>query len=79
VSCGLDNFHTVRVWNWAQKQMLSENRGGPDKILDVAWSLSDKTFVTAGIKHINFWSESSGYDKKRGIFGKAKTCNMTTA
>ena len=79
VSCALDNFHTVRVWDWAHRRMVSENRGGPDKILDCAWSQTDHTFVTAGIKHINFWSESTNYDKKRGIFGKAKTCNMTTA
>ena len=79
-SCALDNNHLVRVWFWSMGILLCEDRGGTDKILDCAWSPSENTFVTAGIKHIAFWSdtESKSYVKKRGIFGKAgKQSDMT--
>jgi len=37
--------------------------------------------LTVGIKHVYFWySEGSGFDKKKGIFGKVgKMCNLTCA
>lgn len=79
-SCGLDNDHTVQVWKWQSKQKLTSQKGGPDKILDCAFSPTEDTLVTAGIKHIYFWFGANSWDKKRGIFGKnGEMCNMTTA
>ena len=78
-SCGLDNDHTVRIWKWQSKQQLTEQKGGPDKILDCCFSPTEDTLCTAGIKHIYFWFGAKNWDKKKGIFGKNEMCNMTTA
>lgn len=37
----LDNDHHVRVWDWKQKKLIAESKGGPDKILDVCWHPSE--------------------------------------
>lgn len=60
---------------------VEEQKGGPDKILDCAWSPTENTLLTVGIKHIYFWKGSgSGYDKKKGIFGKVGVmCSLTSA
>ena len=64
-------------YDWKTGAKKFEEKGGPDKICDAAWSTTEDSFCTAGIKHIYFW-RANGFEKKRGIFGKAgKMCDMT--
>jgi microtubule-associated protein-like 6 len=75
----LHNDHYVSVWDAQSGQKQAEDKGGPDKVLDVAWAPSGTNFCTVGIKHIYFWEFNAGaLSKKRGIYGDAsKMCNMT--
>lgn len=34
----LHNDHYVRVWEWRTGKLLYEDKGGPDKIMDISWS-----------------------------------------
>lgn len=77
---GLDDDHTVTVFNAQSGAAMCSDKTGPDKVLDVAWSQSGNTFCTVGIKHVCFWECAGGaLTKKKGLFGKAgPMCNMTS-
>ena len=78
-SCANDNDHNVRVWDWKSGSKVHEDKGGPDKILDANFNPTEDTLLTVGIKHIYFWNGANGWDKKKGIFGKAgKMCTQTS-
>jgi WD40 repeat protein len=73
-----DNDHTVRVFDVGSGAKKTEQAGGPDKILDCAFSPDSQTLLTVGIKHIYFWKGAS-FEKKKGVFGKASAmCNLTS-
>jgi WD40 repeat protein len=78
----LHNDHYVSVWDISTStaSKTAESKGGPDKILDLAWNRSSYVFCTAGIKHIKFWELDNGVLKEnRGIFGQAgEQSNMTS-
>ena len=58
--------------------MLYSDKGGPDKIMDSAWSTTDNAFCTVGIKHIYFWTGSGeSFSKKRGISKSREIINMS--
>jgi microtubule-associated protein-like 6 len=72
-SVGLDDNHTIVVWDWKNGQKLAEARGHQDKIFVIRWNpkLSNQ-LVTVGIKHIKFWTQTGGgFTSKRGTFGDA--------
>jgi microtubule-associated protein-like 6 len=77
----LHNDHYVSVWDTANGTRVAEAKGGPDKILDLAWNHSSHSFVTAGIKHIYFWELKNGLlESQKGLFGQAgEQSNMTSA
>ncbi|OMJ95047.1 hypothetical protein SteCoe_1580 [Stentor coeruleus] len=75
----LHNDHYVSVWDAATGAKLGEAKGGPDKIMDVAWNNTSHVFCTAGIKHIYFWDFTGGVlQSQKGLFGQAgEQSNMT--
>ena len=78
-SADLHNDHNVRVWEWQKSLLLQTLKGGPDRILDLAWSPKTYSFCTAGVKHCEFWElNTATLTKKKGVFGGAGAmCNMT--
>lgn len=69
VAVDLHNDHYVSVWNASSGAKVGEDKGGPDKVLDVACSPQGTNFVTVGVKHIYFWEFNNGLSKNRGISG----------
>jgi hypothetical protein len=49
------------MWDWQKGTVLHQANGGPDKILDCAWSTTDEVACTVGIKHIFFWNVSANF------------------
>ncbi|XP_043551898.1 echinoderm microtubule-associated protein-like 6 isoform X1 [Chiloscyllium plagiosum] len=71
VSVGLDDNHTIVVWDWKKGERQATSRGHKDKIFVVKYNPHhvDK-LVTVGVKHIKFWQHTGGgLTSKRGIFG----------
>jgi WD40 repeat protein len=78
-SVGLDDDHSIVIWDWKKGEQMSTTRGHKDKIFMVKWSPSSSDqLVTVGVKHIKFWTQAGGgLTSKRGIFGrKEKQCTM---
>uniref|UniRef100_G1KXP8 EMAP like 5 n=1 Tax=Anolis carolinensis TaxID=28377 RepID=G1KXP8_ANOCA len=65
-SVGIDDNHTIVLWDWKKGEKLSAARGSKDKIFVVKVNpyMPDK-LITAGIKHIKFWRRAGG-----GLIGK---------
>uniref|UniRef100_A0A673BND2 EMAP like 6 n=1 Tax=Sphaeramia orbicularis TaxID=375764 RepID=A0A673BND2_9TELE len=61
VSVGVDDGHTVVVWDWKRGEKLATARGHKEKIFVVKCNpmLMDK-LVTVGMKHIKFWQHTGG-------------------
>uniref|UniRef100_A0A4W6DSW6 EMAP like 6 n=1 Tax=Lates calcarifer TaxID=8187 RepID=A0A4W6DSW6_LATCA len=71
ISVGIDDFHSIVIWDWKKGERLAKARGHKDKIFVVKSNpfRMDK-LVTVGMKHIKFWQHSGGgLTFKRGIFG----------
>ncbi|XP_050404782.1 echinoderm microtubule-associated protein-like 6 [Patella vulgata] len=79
VSVGLDDNHTIVVWDWKKGEKLASTRGHKDKIFVVKWNPFDGSkLVSVGVKHIKFWTQTGGgFTSNRGTLGKvAKLCDM---
>lgn len=58
-SVGLDNDHSIVVWDWRKGEKLATTRGHKDKIFLLSWNPSSADqLVTVGIKHIKFWKQA---------------------
>uniref|UniRef100_A0AAR2KFA6 HELP domain-containing protein n=1 Tax=Pygocentrus nattereri TaxID=42514 RepID=A0AAR2KFA6_PYGNA len=71
VSVGIDDGHSIVMWDWKKGEKLAKARGHKDKIFVVKGNpfRMDK-LVTVGLKHIKFWQHTGGgLTFKRGIFG----------
>ncbi|KAL7992619.1 hypothetical protein Chor_016875 [Crotalus horridus] len=65
-SVGIDDNHTVILWDWRKGDKLSAVRGSKDKIFVVKINpFTPDKLITAGIKHIKFWRRAGG-----GLIGK---------
>ena len=75
-SVGLDDYHTLNVWDWKKGKILSSTRGHSDRIFDVQFNpFIPQCLVTCGVKHIKFWTLcGNSLTGKKGIFGKAGVC-----
>uniref|UniRef100_A0A8C4SLW8 EMAP like 5 n=1 Tax=Erpetoichthys calabaricus TaxID=27687 RepID=A0A8C4SLW8_ERPCA len=74
-SVGLDDNHTIVLWDWKKGEKLSAIRGSKDKIFVIKINpyIPDK-LVTAGIKHIKFWHKTGGgLIGRKGNMGKTET------
>ena len=57
-SVGLDDDHSIVVWNWKKGEKLATTRGHKDKIFMIRWNPFDENqLATVGIKHIKFWNQ----------------------
>lgn len=70
-SVGLDDNHSICVWDWKKGEKLATTRGHKDKIFCIKWNPYDSDkLLTIGIKHIKFWSQAGGgFTSHRGLFG----------
>ncbi|XP_036006433.1 echinoderm microtubule-associated protein-like 5 isoform X1 [Fundulus heteroclitus] len=74
-SVGLDDNHTIVLWDWRKGEKLSAMRGSKDKIFVVKINpyLPDK-LITAGVKHMKFWHKAGGgLIGRKGSMGKTET------
>ncbi|XP_053730292.1 echinoderm microtubule-associated protein-like 6 isoform X1 [Synchiropus splendidus] len=70
VSVGVDDWHSIVVWDWKRGEKLATARAHKEKIFVVKCNpmLMDK-LVTVGIKHIKFWQHAGGgLTFRRGVF-----------
>nr|XP_020441832.1 echinoderm microtubule-associated protein-like 6 isoform X2 [Monopterus albus] len=70
VSVGVDDAHSIVVWDWKRGEKLATARGHKEKIFVVKCNpmLMDR-LVTVGIKHIKFWQHAGGgLTFRRGVF-----------
>ncbi|XP_013391678.1 echinoderm microtubule-associated protein-like 6 [Lingula anatina] len=70
-SVGLDDNHTIVVWDWRKGEKLATTRGHKDKIFVIKWNPYDlNKLVSVGVKHIKFWTQAGGgFTANRGTFG----------
>jgi|UniRef100_A0A7S4LG85 microtubule-associated protein-like 6 len=75
-SVGLDDDHSVAVYNIDSGAMVAEAKGGDRRILSVCWNTcrdanGNTDFITVGRKHIQFWQlEGTRLEYKKGILGR---------
>ncbi|KAK7103893.1 echinoderm microtubule-associated protein-like 6 [Littorina saxatilis] len=71
-SVGLDDNHSIVIWDWKKGEKLATTRGHKDKIFVIKWNPFDATkLVTVGVKHIKFWNQTGGgFTSNRGTVGK---------
>ena len=70
-SVGMDDAHTVGVYDWAKGELLASARGDRSDILACAFSPSGTRLATVGKRHIKFWSHDGGaLVGRRGVYGK---------
>ena len=68
---GLDDDHSIVVWDWRKGEKMATTRGHKDKIFLLSWNPgSADQLVTVGIKHIKFW-------KQAGMYTVLGTCSHT--
>jgi WD40 repeat protein len=67
----LHNDHNVYVGDVQTGKVLFQDKGGVDKIFDLAWCKKEgsKLFLTVGVKHIKMWDAVSKKVSK-GVYGK---------
>jgi len=78
VSVGEDDFHSVAVWDWANKKMIANAKVDPDKVFDVCWK-DETEFATVGMKHVKFFTlNGATLNGVKGTYGtggpKATIC-----
>ena len=71
-SVGLDDHHTLNIWDWKRGKVIASTRGHSDRIFDVQFNPHSATeLVTCGVKHIKFWTlRGNSLSGKKGLFGK---------
>jgi microtubule-associated protein-like 6 len=70
LAVGMDDDHTLALYNLATNSLIVSNKGDREKIL-AADFISETEFVTIGIKHFKSWKLSgSKLVGNRGTFGK---------
>ncbi|KAK3878967.1 hypothetical protein Pcinc_016411 [Petrolisthes cinctipes] len=60
-SLGLDDHHTLVVWNWRKGYKIATARSHGNRVFGVVMSpWSAAQVVTFGVKHIKFWTQAGG-------------------
>ena len=68
---GMDNEHSIAIYNWRTGQLLTSAKCHQDKVFACEWSPDGQTIVTAGVKHIRFWTfAEGGLSKKSGAWAR---------
>ena len=53
---GLDEDHTISIYDWRSGMLVSRAYGGSPHVLDIAFSEDDLNLVTCAVKEIRVWS-----------------------
>ena len=70
-SVGLDDEHSIAVYDWENKKVLANSKGDSRRIFNCEYNPHDGRIVTVGEKHIKFWTVENGYlVGKNGVFGR---------
>eukprot|EP00760_Papus_ankaliazontas_P036533 PhM_4_TR8339/c5_g1_i1/m.73333 len=75
-SVGLDDDHSIAVYDWAAGSLLATSKGDTNRILDIQNNTSkdadpQSEWVTVGVKHTYFWTLDGGsLSSKRGLLGR---------
>jgi len=70
-SVGLDDEHSVAVYDWQSRKMLANSKGDENRIFNCEYNPYDGRLVTGGVKHIKFWVLEGGYlVGKNGMYGR---------
>lgn len=72
---GLDDDHSICIWDWKKEEKLASTRGHKDMIFVLEWNPFNPNYlVSVGEKHIKFWAQRDSKLEKRPVtFGKAGT------
>ncbi|XP_068760512.1 echinoderm microtubule-associated protein-like 6 [Montipora capricornis] len=70
---GLDDDHSICIWDWKKEEKLASTRGHKDIIFVIEWNPFNPNYlVSVGEKHIKFWTQKNSKLEKRPVtFGKA--------
>eukprot|EP01006_Ploeotia_vitrea_P014079 TRINITY_DN37392_c0_g1_i1.p1 TRINITY_DN37392_c0_g1~~TRINITY_DN37392_c0_g1_i1.p1 ORF type:complete len:741 (+),score=138.60 TRINITY_DN37392_c0_g1_i1:114-2336(+) len=75
-SVGLDDNHSVAVYDWQAQALVAESKGDTARIINIAFNYTrgadaNNEFVTVGSKHIKFWTIAGTQLKaKKGLLGR---------
>ena len=70
-SVGLDDDHSIAIYDWRRRLLLASGKGDKSKILACQFTPNGKTLVACGVKFVKFFSISGkALVSKRGIIGK---------
>ena len=64
LSLGLDDHHSLAVYNWRERQLVFNAHTNVKKVLSAVW-MTAGAFVISGVDFISFWSKQG-----RGFVGK---------
>ena len=71
LSAGLDDDHSLALWDWRLNKRLASGKGGKNLLLAVAVSEDAKTIVAVGVKTILYFElDGRALKSKPGIVGK---------
>lgn len=57
---GLDDDHSICIWDWKKEEKLASTRGHKDMIFVIEWNPFNINYlVSVGEKHIKFWTQKS--------------------
>ena len=63
---GLDDDHSICVWDWKKEEKLASTRGHKDMIFVLEWNPFNPNYlVSVGEKHIKFWTQKSNFNSYR--------------
>eukprot|EP00736_Rhodelphis_marinus_P001305 Rmarinus@m.21730 len=84
VAVGMDDHHTLHVWDWRKETGINEQKaanGTPPQVHGALWSpFEAHCFCTWGVKHIKFWRLVDGnYIAKPGQFKSSPIVDITCA
>ena len=55
---GLDDDHSICIWDWKKEEKLASTRGHKDTIFVIEWNPFNTNYlVSVGEKHIKFWTQ----------------------
>jgi WD40 repeat protein len=52
VSVGLDDSHTIAIWDWQAGRVIASDKASQERVFDIEVSPYSNTIVTCGVKHI---------------------------
>lgn len=83
---GMDNNHTIFVWDWRKNKILAELKGHtdvPPKVYGVVFDPfgpDHTTFLSYGVNHIKWWTkQGQSYVEASGSFGAASKHTVMSA